>query len=46
MTSLSPSKDSLEYQTMRKLGFRLIPFLVLCYFIAYGRSELAPIFPA
>jgi len=35
MTSLSPSKDSLEYQTMRKLGFRLIPFLVLCYFIAY-----------
>lgn len=26
---------ALEAATMRKVGFRLIPFLVLCYFIAY-----------
>src|SRR3954453_6833267 len=25
----------LERETMRTVGFRLIPFLVLCYFIAY-----------
>ncbi|MGE8484338.1 MFS transporter [Pseudomonas sp. FP1740] len=30
-----PSNDEIESSTMRKLGFRLIPFLVLCYFIAY-----------
>ncbi|WP_287029173.1 MFS transporter [Pseudomonas sp. UBA6310] len=29
------STDGIEKSTMRKLGFRLIPFLVLCYFIAY-----------
>ncbi|AIG05629.1 MFS transporter [Pseudomonas fluorescens] len=29
------SDDEIEKSTMRKLGFRLIPFLVLCYFIAY-----------
>lgn len=27
--------EAIEKSTMRKLGFRLIPFLVLCYFIAY-----------
>ncbi|RKS27944.1 sugar phosphate permease [Pseudomonas sp. WPR_5_2] len=30
-----PSNAEIESSTMRKLGFRLIPFLVLCYFIAY-----------
>lgn len=27
--------DPVEKSTMRKMGLRLIPFLVLCYFIAY-----------
>lgn len=30
-----PSSTDIEQSTMRKLGIRLIPFLVLCYFIAY-----------
>lgn len=30
-----PSTTEIEKSTMRKLGIRLIPFLVLCYFIAY-----------
>lgn len=29
------SHNEIEKSTMRKLGVRLIPFLVLCYFIAY-----------
>src|ERR1043165_1918497 len=29
------NKAALEAATMRKVGLRLIPFLVLCYFIAY-----------
>jgi sugar phosphate permease len=29
------SNTEIEKSTMRKLGIRLIPFLVLCYFIAY-----------
>lgn len=29
------AKDEIEKSTMRKLGLRLVPFLVLCYFIAY-----------
>jgi ACS family tartrate transporter-like MFS transporter len=29
------TNDEIEKSTMRKLGLRLIPFLVLCYFIAY-----------
>jgi hypothetical protein len=30
-----PDGAALEAATMRKVGLRLIPFLVLCYFIAY-----------
>lgn len=29
------ANDEIEKSTMRKLGLRLVPFLVLCYFIAY-----------
>jgi ACS family tartrate transporter-like MFS transporter len=35
MAETSSNQDSLEAATMRKVGLRLIPFLVLCYFIAY-----------
>lgn len=31
----APDNAALEAATMRKVGLRLIPFLVLCYFIAY-----------
>lgn len=31
----APADAALESATMRKVGLRLIPFLVLCYFIAY-----------
>ena len=27
--------DSVETRTMRKVSARLIPFLILCYFIAF-----------
>ena len=32
-SAAAPSQ--IERETMRKVGFRLIPFLVLCYFISY-----------
>lgn len=32
---MNKQSNDVEKSTMRKLGFRLIPFLVLCYFIAY-----------
>ena len=35
MASGVEARDTLETATMRKIGFRLIPFLVLCYFVAY-----------
>lgn len=35
MAGISVDQRSLEAATMRKVGLRLIPFLVLCYFIAY-----------
>src|SRR5215203_6663362 len=33
--SPKPDLSELEKETMRKVGLRLIPFLILCYFIAY-----------
>ena len=30
-----PEQDNLEQRTMRKVSLRLIPFLILCYFVAY-----------
>src|SRR3954464_15348165 len=35
MAETSSDQRSLEAATMRKVGMRLIPFLVLCYFISY-----------
>src|SRR3954449_537286 len=35
MAQTSSDERSLEAATMRKVGLRLIPFLVLCYFISY-----------
>lgn len=35
MNSLNNNTASIEQATVRKLGRRLIPFLALCYFIAY-----------
>src|SRR6478672_10925249 len=35
MAETSSDQRSLEAATMRKVGLRLIPFLALCYFIAY-----------
>src|SRR3954447_26345159 len=35
MAETSSDERSLEAATMRKVGLRLIPFLVLCYFISY-----------
>jgi len=31
----NPGHDNLERRTMRKVSLRLIPFLILCYFVAY-----------
>jgi sugar phosphate permease len=33
--SLRPQVSSIEKETMRKVGIRLVPFLIICYFIAY-----------
>ena len=33
--ALAPDKSRLEKETMRRVGMRLIPFLIVCYFIAY-----------
>ena len=30
-----PQDNAVEHVTMRKVGLRLVPFLMLCYFIAY-----------
>src|SRR5919206_188448 len=35
VTETSSDQRSIEAATMRKVGLRLIPFLVLCYFISY-----------
>jgi MFS transporter, ACS family, tartrate transporter len=32
---LRPQVSSIEKETMRKVGIRLVPFLIICYFIAY-----------
>jgi len=33
--SLAPDSSRIEKETMRKVGIRLLPFLIICYFIAY-----------
>src|SRR5205085_5248722 len=33
--ALVADKSRLEKETMRRVGMRLIPFLIVCYFIAY-----------
>ena len=33
--ALVSDKSRLEKETMRRVGMRLIPFLIVCYFIAY-----------
>src|SRR3954447_16381189 len=33
--ALVSDKSRLEKETMRRAGMRLIPFLIVCYFIAY-----------
>lgn len=33
--SLAPDSSRIEKETMRKVGIRLLPFLIACYFIAY-----------
>src|SRR4029434_3885701 len=35
LATAEQDQTALESATMRKVGLRLIPFLVLCYFIAY-----------
>jgi len=33
--SLAPDSSRIEKETMLKVGIRLLPFLIICYFIAY-----------
>ena len=33
--SLAPDSSRIEKETMRRVGIRLLPFLIICYFIAY-----------
>ncbi len=35
MSLSTTPRDPVEVATMRKVGLRLVPFLILCYFIAY-----------
>jgi ACS family tartrate transporter-like MFS transporter len=35
MTSTPAQRSTLETETMRKITFRIIPFLMVCYFIAF-----------
>ena len=35
MAEISSEQRSIEAATMRKVGIRLVPFLIVCYFIAY-----------
>src|SRR6266702_7739645 len=35
MTSVSAQPSKIETETMRKVTFRIIPFLMVCYFIAF-----------
>jgi MFS transporter, ACS family, tartrate transporter len=35
MSLTTTPRDPIEVATMRKVGLRLVPFLILCYFIAY-----------
>src|SRR5215218_3137001 len=35
MSVTKTPRDPVEVATMRKVGLRLVPFLILCYFIAY-----------
>src|ERR1700709_2350467 len=34
-TAVSPAKSALETSTIRAISWRLIPFLILAYFLAY-----------
>src|SRR5438105_19326 len=35
MTSIAAQPSQMEKETMRKVTFRIIPFLMVCYFIAF-----------